>query len=91
MTIATNTYSVQFTCRDPETRLPVLFTLSVKTKPHTVVRAPDLLIAAERFTTKPAYLEDLADRFKTQFPGEHVLKAKVHGVDVVATRQGTGT
>jgi hypothetical protein len=56
-----------------------------------VVRPVDLLIAAERLTKRPAYLEDLADRFKTQFPGQHMLKATVHGVDVVATRQGSGT
>lgn len=91
MSISTNTYSVQFTCRDPETKLPVLYTLTIKTKPHTIVRAPDLLIAAERLSSKPAYIEDLADRFKTQFPGEHMLKANVLGVDVVATRQGAGT
>lgn len=91
MTTSTNTYTVQFTCKDPETRLPVLYTLMLKTKPHTVVRAPDVLLAIDRLTTKPAYIEDLADRFKTRFPGEHVLKANILGVDVVVTRQGSGT
>lgn len=91
MTISTNTYTVEFSCRDPETRLPVRYSFTVKTKPQIVVRAPDMLIAVERLTSKPAYPEELADKLKTQFPGEHVLKASVLGVDVVTTRQGTGT
>lgn len=84
-----NHYVLHFTCRDPETRLPLLYEFAVRTKTHTVVRAPDLLVAVERLSAKPAYIEDLADRLKTMFPGQHQLKANVLGVDVVATRQGT--
>lgn len=89
MALSTNTYTVEFSCRDPETKLPIRYSFTVKTKPHTVVRVHDMLIAVDRLASKAAYPEDLADKLKTQFPGEHMLKANSFGVDVVAVRQGT--
>lgn len=86
-----NTYIVEFFCKDPELKLPVKYTLTIKTKPETVVRAPDLLVAIDRLASKPAYQEDLADRFKTQFPGQHILVGDHFGVSVRTDRQGSGT
>lgn len=86
-----NTYTVDFSCRDPETRLPIRYTLTIKTKPETVVRAADMLVALERLASKPAYQEDLADKFKTQFPGQHMLMGDHFGVNVRTDRQGSGT
>jgi hypothetical protein len=88
MTVSTNTYSIDFSCKDPETKLPVRYTFTVKTKPQIVVRAADMLIAVDRLASKAAYPEELADKLKSQFPGEHMLKANHLGVDVVTTRQG---
>ena len=85
---STNTYTAQFTCRDPETRLPVAYRLTLTTKPELVVRPADVLEEIERLTNRPAYIEDLADKFRTRFPGQHVLKCSVHGVEVVTTRMG---
>jgi hypothetical protein len=89
MNVSSNTYIVGFTCRDPETQLPVLYRLTLTTKAEVVVRPADVLVQIERLTARPAYIEDLADRFKTRFPGHHQLRANVHGVEVVTTRQGT--
>lgn len=87
----TNTYTAEFTCRDPEHGLPVKYSLTVKVKAPDTVHPAEMMAWISRFTSKAVKQEDLADKFKTRFPGQHILIGNHFGVHVRTDRAGTGT
>lgn len=88
--MSTNTYRTDFDCVDPETELPVRYVFTVRTKPPIEVHPADLQVRVHQLARRPATLEQLADKLKTQFPGKHSLASSRYGVKVVAKREGTG-
>ncbi|MGE4243664.1 hypothetical protein [Ramlibacter sp.] len=85
-----NTYACEFFCPDSETGHPLKYTFSVRTTPPTEVDPLHLLIRVHQLAKKPATVDELADKFKTQFPGRHTLACVRWGVKVTAKRDGTG-
>lgn len=86
----TNVYTHEFTCRDPDTELPVKFTLKITTKPPIEVDPVHVIVRVEQLSKRASRLEELADKFKSQFPGKLKLSTVRFGVRVEAQRDGTG-
>jgi len=86
----TNTYSVDLICIDPATELPVSYKFTVRTTPPIEVHPADLRTRAHQLCRRPATLEQLADKLKTQFPGKHTLATSQYGVKLATKREGTG-
>lgn len=86
---ATNTYSTQFVCTDPESKHPVRYTFQVKTPAQVLVDVKDLVAAGILVQKKPRRHEDIADFLKTMFPGKHTLTTTHFGVAMKLQREGT--
>lgn len=85
-----NEYRADFDCADPETGLPVRYAFTVRTTPPTEVHPADFTMRVHQLARKAATLEQLADKFRTQWPGKHSLACSRYGVKVTAKRDGTG-
>jgi hypothetical protein len=84
-----NSYSVGFSCVDPDSQYPVRYVLTVKVPPQLVVHPADMVIEVNRMAVKERRHHELADALRTRFPGKLTLTADLFGVKVKLTREGT--
>lgn len=80
-----NTYETTFVRQCPVNGLHIIYRLEIRAAGTIMVE--DILMAIKALPAE-GYHEAFADTLSTKLPGQHILRAYHHGVDITTIRGG---